>query len=77
LIKDKENITGKIVIGASVTIGDYVLPKILPQFQKLFPKINLRIERVLSDRIRYYVENAVCDRGLVEGRVISRELEQT
>ncbi|BCL53406.1 LysR family transcriptional regulator [Francisella tularensis subsp. holarctica FSC022] len=77
LIKDKENITGKIVIGASVTICDYVLPKILPQFQKLFPKINIRIERVLSDRIRYYVENAVCDIGLVEGRVIFRELEQT
>lgn len=32
---------------------------------------------MLSDRIRYYVENAVCDIGLVEGRVISRELEQT
>ncbi|MDE5021029.1 LysR substrate-binding domain-containing protein, partial [Francisella tularensis subsp. holarctica] len=55
----------------------YVLPKILPQFQKLFTKINIRIERVLSDRIRYYVENAVCDIGLVVGRVISRELEQT
>ncbi|MDE4940607.1 LysR family transcriptional regulator, partial [Francisella tularensis subsp. holarctica] len=49
LIKDKENLTGKIVIGASVSICDYVLAKILPQFQKLVPKINIRIERVLSD----------------------------
>ncbi|MBK2259393.1 LysR family transcriptional regulator [Francisella philomiragia] len=77
LVKDKENISGKIVIGASVTICDYVLPKILPEFQKLYPKINVNVKRALSDKIRYYVENAVCDMGLVEGRIISRELEQT
>ncbi|AJI74729.1 bacterial regulatory helix-turn-helix, lysR family protein [Francisella philomiragia subsp. philomiragia ATCC 25015] len=77
LVKDKENISGKIVIGASVTICDYVLPKILPEFQKLYPKINVDVKRALSDKIRYYVENAVCDMGLVEGRIISRELEQT
>ncbi len=58
---------GKLTIGASLTIGGYLMPKLLGAYRKLYPGIALHLEiantRVIQQKLR---ENAL-DLGLTEG----------
>lgn len=58
---------GRLVIGASTTIGIYLLPEILGEFQKLYPKIELRLEIANTHEIQKKLQVNCIDLALTEG----------
>jgi DNA-binding transcriptional LysR family regulator len=67
-------IIGVLVIGASTTVAEYLLPKLLGEFQALFPKVKLRLKVSNSMGVVHMVENNDIDVGLVESPVGNKSL---
>ena len=62
-------IQGRLTVGASLTIGDYLLPKILGEYRKKHPGIELQLEIANTNVIqKRLLENAL-DVGMTEGFV--------
>lgn len=71
------NVQGHLKIGASLTIGEYILPDFLKIFCAKYP--NIQIE-VLIENTKYICDklsNISIDIGLIEGSVCSPNLNQT
>ncbi len=68
---DDDKISGVITIGASTTIANYALPKLIPVFQKEFPNIDITLLTDCSDNVKKAVEHFRCDIGFVEGKPVS------
>ncbi|MFC4768120.1 selenium metabolism-associated LysR family transcriptional regulator [Effusibacillus consociatus] len=62
-------VTGKLSIGASLTIGEYVLPKLLSVFTKQFPDVEASVSIGNTEVIADNTLNNRIDVGLVEGPV--------
>ena len=60
-------VKGRIKIGASLTIGDYVLPKIAGHFIKKHPEVNISVRIANTEEIIQYLLNNTLDIGLIEG----------
>lgn len=69
--------TGNLNIGASTTIGTYIMPALMVEFKKLHPKINLSLVINNSDVIEQMVLDCKLDIGFVEGENYSSEIEAT
>ncbi len=69
------DITGALVIGASTTIAEYMLPRLLGVFKKQFPDVTLRLQVGNTDAIVSMVENNLLDLGIVEAPVYNKNLE--
>ncbi|MCI4411054.1 MAG: LysR family transcriptional regulator [Thiotrichales bacterium] len=69
------DVTGALVIGASTTIAEYMLPKLLGGFKKQFPDVSLRLQVANTDAIVSMVENNMLDLGIVEAPVYNKNLE--
>lgn len=67
-------VQGPLVIGASTTIGDYVIPEILGEYQRLFPEVTIRLNISNTQGIIHMVENNDIDIGIVEGPVDNKNL---
>ena len=67
-------IIGVLVIGASTTVAEYLLPKLLGEFQVQFPKVKLRLRVSNSMGVVHMVENNDIDIGLVESPVTNKSL---
>jgi len=67
-------IIGVLVIGASTTVAEYMLPRLLGEFQVLFPKVKLRLRVSNSLGVVHMVENNDIDIGLVESPVGNKSL---
>ncbi len=66
---------GRLVVGASSTIGTYLLPQVCAQFGAKYPKIELHLEIANTEEVqRRLVENKV-DVALSEGLILFSELE--
>lgn len=63
------DISGFIHIGASLTIGEYVLPGLLIEFKRCYPKVEITMEIFNSEQITAMVANAEIDLGFIEGPV--------
>lgn len=57
---------GTLNIGASTTLGEFILPGVLSQFNELFPQVHLRMVVGNSDQIQNSVLEGVLDIGLVD-----------
>ena len=68
-------ILGRLRIGASITIGEYIAPYILGNFKKHYPKVTLSLEVANSDEIEMAIHDTSLDIGLVEGPPIDKDLE--
>ena len=68
------DVTGLLVIGASTTIAEYVLPSLLGEFRKLFPNVKLRLNVSNSLGIVHMVEANQVDVGIVESPVSNKNL---
>ncbi|RTZ59163.1 MAG: LysR family transcriptional regulator [Gammaproteobacteria bacterium] len=68
------DVTGLLVIGASTTIAEYVLPSLLGEFRKLFPSVKLRLNVSNSLGIVHMVEANQVDVGIVESPVSNKNL---
>lgn len=69
LIDLKNGERGKLSIGASQTIGRYLLPKVLELFVQNYPQINLEIQINSTRMITKSVKNREVDIGLVSGEI--------
>lgn len=63
-------------IGASQTIGTYLMPQVLSLFKKEYPNINVQLEIHSTRRISWYVANGQLDFAIVGGE-IPKELKTT
>ena len=68
------DVSGILMIGASTTIAEYMLPALLGDFKKKYPDVNLQLKVSNSDGIVHMVENNVIDLGVVESPVLNKNL---
>ena len=69
------NIKGKLRIGASTTIGEYIAPYILGAFKNMYPDVELSLEVANSEDIEASIHDTTLDIGLIEGPLIGKDLE--
>lgn len=67
-------IEGSIAIGASQTVGGYVLPALLEAFQERYPQVGVRLEIANSHAVLAGVNHSHLDFGLVETPEVGRLL---
>jgi DNA-binding transcriptional LysR family regulator len=67
-------ISGVLIIGASTTIAEYMLPALLGDFKSKYPDINVHLKVSNSDGIVSMVENNDIDLGVVEAPVMNKNL---
>lgn len=68
------DVSGVLMIGASTTIAEYMLPALLGDFKKKYPDVNVQLKVSNSDGIVHMVENNVIDLGVVESPVMNKNL---
>lgn len=68
------DVMGLLMVGASTTIAEYVLPALLGEFQSSFPQVKLRLSVSNSVGVVHMVENNEVDIGIVESPVNNKNL---
>ena len=68
------DVSGILIIGASTTIAEYVLPSLLGEFQSRYKDVNVRLSVSNSLGIVHMVENNTVDVGIVESPVTNKNL---
>ncbi len=68
------DVSGILIIGASTTIAEYVLPILLGEFKEKYPGINIRLKVSNSMGIVHMVEDNSVDVGIVESPVSNKNL---
>lgn len=67
-------ISGILILGASTTIAEYMLPALLGDFKAKYPDVNIRLKVSNTDGIVAMVENNTIDLGVVEAPVSNKNL---
>ena len=67
-------ISGILMIGASTSIAEYMLPPLLGAFKKKYPDVTVRLKVSNTDGIVSMVENNTIDLGIVEAPVFNKNL---
>ncbi len=70
-----ELVTGKITVGASMTIGEYVLPRLLGAFAQKYPDVELAMTIGNTAMVYEQTLEGGIDIGLVEGPVEHAHLQ--
>lgn len=68
------DVSGIVIIGASTTIAEYVLPSLLGEFKIQHPNINIRLKVSNSEGIVHMVEDNSVDVGVVESPISNKNL---
>ncbi len=68
------DISGVLILGASTTIAEYMLPALLGDFKAKYPDITIRLKVANTDGIVSQVENNAIDLGVVEAPVNNKNL---
>ncbi len=73
VVKEINKLTGKmkgaVSLGASTTLGNYILPQIITEFKKIHPKIKIKLRVGNTERIEDLLHSGFIDFGMVEGRL--------
>ncbi|MCL6478799.1 MAG: LysR family transcriptional regulator [Peptococcaceae bacterium] len=69
-----DTVTGKLTIGASLTIGEYVLPRLLATFARKYPDVEYSVLVGNTELIHERTREGTIDIGLVEGVVEDSQL---
>ncbi len=64
-----EDIAGKMNIGASTTLADFIIPQVLFDFNKKYQNVSIRCESENTAEVVHKVELGEYDLGFVEGEV--------
>lgn len=59
---------GAVALGASTTLGNYILPRIITDFKRLHPKIKIKLRIGNTERIEDLMHSGFLDFGIVEGK---------
>lgn len=73
-LRNPNETAGRLRLGASTTLSQYVLPGLLPGFQARYPQVQLSFTSANSERIADALLRGELDLGFVEGRTKSRDL---
>ncbi|MEF8792754.1 selenium metabolism-associated LysR family transcriptional regulator [Thiohalorhabdus sp.] len=65
---------GVLLVGASTTIGEYLLPRVLGAYRAAYPAMKVRMNVANTRDILQQVENNTIDIGIVEGAVNNANL---
>ncbi len=68
------DISGVLILGASTTIAEYMLPVLLGDFKSKHPEVTIRLKVANTDGIVSQVENNEIDLGVVEAPVNNKNL---
>ena len=69
LIDLKNGERGNLIVGASQTIGTYLLPRVLALFAQRYPQINLKVQVNSTRLIAKYIVNREIDIAIVGGDI--------
>lgn len=67
-------INGVLMLGASTTIAEYLLPVLLGDFKNKYPDVRIRLKVSNTDEIVSMVESNIIDLGVVEAPVNNKNL---
>lgn len=70
-------VSGRLEIGASQTMADYLFPQMLYEFQLRHPETHISIRTGNSSEIVHAVEVGMVPVGFIEGEVLSKTLDIT
>ncbi|QEC42450.1 LysR family transcriptional regulator [Pseudobacter ginsenosidimutans] len=59
---------GRLRVGASTTVAQYVLPPVLASFHKKFPEIRITLSTDNTEQIEQALQQRQVDIGIIEGR---------
>ena len=65
----KETVTGRLVLGASSTPGEYLLPQLLGRFSKFYPGVDVSLQIGNTTTVTSQVTSHQIDLGLVGDKV--------
>lgn len=65
---------GRVRIGASVTVGSCILPKLVADFTRESPGLKIEVIEDNTSRIEQMIINDKLDLGLVEGEITSQDV---
>jgi DNA-binding transcriptional LysR family regulator len=68
------DLRGHLLIGASTTIAEYMLPRVLGDFKMKYPDVQVRLHVGNTDKVVHMIEDNSIDLGLVEGVVTNKSL---
>lgn len=68
------DVSGVVILGASTTIAEYMLPSLLGAFKRKFPDVVIRLRVSNTDGIVTMVEENEIDLGVVEAPVSNKSL---
>ncbi|MFN4263625.1 MAG: LysR substrate-binding domain-containing protein [Thioalkalivibrionaceae bacterium] len=68
--------SGTLVLGASTTVAEYLLPPMLGTFRRSSPQTALRVREGNSEQVVQMVEERTVDVGVIEAPVAPRRLER-
>ncbi|MCY9393116.1 LysR family transcriptional regulator, partial [Bacillus haynesii] len=74
ILDHHNSIKGELKIGASFTIGEYILPSLLFDLQKEYPELELKAVIGNTEEIVQSVRLYKVDIGLIEGQTNEKEL---
>lgn len=74
ILEHHHDIKGKLTVGASFSIGEYILPALLVDLQSNYPNLDLEIIIRNTDEIVQLVRLFKADIGLIEGQSNEKEL---
>jgi LysR family transcriptional regulator, transcriptional activator of the cysJI operon len=69
-----DRVTGSLHIGASFTIGEYILPRLLAAFAEQYPQVEMDLTIANKEAIIQSIRESKLDLGLVEGEVTAADL---
>lgn len=73
----KNKYSGQLRLGASTTIGQYILPPILAKFNEQYPDIHISLINDNTKKIEAHLAAKEIDLGLVEGTSRNSQLKYT
>ncbi len=68
------DISGVLMVGASMSVAEYMLPSLLGDFKKRFPDVNIRLKVTNTDGIVSMIEDNEIDLAVVEAPVSNKNL---
>lgn len=74
ILEHHNSIKGQLKIGASFTIGEYILPSLLLELQKDYPELELQVLIGNTEEIVQSVRLYQVDIGLIEGQTNEKDL---
>lgn len=71
----KQRFSGSFQIGASTTVGQYLIPNIMSMFHSRYPDIRLSLINANTREIESYLVDNKIDLGIVEGKPKNKRLK--